>query len=239
MRVLVEATGEVGQRTAQVLLSQASVDFVGILRAAGAPRTKRSGPASGTDGYDIAITDSLGSPSGLIARCAVAGIPVVAWADAPDVAPGRAVVPIVLGANVGSALPSALLAHPIAGSGDDPVTIAWTEPGKPTKRGDIVVFPDPVGRVAAKERSDGALVATLDGDWAGVVVHIGDDDDRRIVGVADHAAYLEALVLAATALAAANGAYAPGVHQAADAGEQLLNALDQVELDIATWRSTL
>ena len=240
MRVLVEATGEVGQRTAQVLLSQASVDWVGILRSTNAKRSKRSGPASGPQGYDIAVTDAPGSPSSLIAQCAVTGIPVVVWADATDVAPGNAVIPIVLAANAGSALPSALLSHPTAAlDDDDPVTVAWTEPGKPKRRGETIVFPEPVGRSVARQRSAGELVATVDGKWAAVVAHIGSDDDRRIVGVADHAAYLEALVLGAVVLAAAAGAYPPGVHRAGDAGEHLLNALDQVELDIATWRSTV
>lgn len=240
MRVLVEATGEVGQRTAQVLLSQASVDYVGILRSTNPKRSKRSGSASGPEGYDIAVTDSPGSPSNLIAQCAVTGIPVVVWADATDVAPGKAVIPIVLAANAGSALPGALLSHPTASlHDDDPVTVAWTEPGKPKRRGETVVFPEPVGRAVARQRSAGELVATVDGDWAAVVAHIGSDDDRRIVGVADHAAYLEALVLGAVVLAAAAGAYPPGVHRAGDAGEHLLNALDQVELDIATWRSTV
>jgi hypothetical protein len=170
----------------------------------------------------------------------VTGIPVVVWADTSDVAPGNAVVPIVLAANVGSALPVALLSHPTASlEDDDPISVAWTEPGKPRRRGDTVVFPDPVGRVVARRRPSGELVATVDGDWAGVVVHIGSEDDRRIVGVADHAAYLEALVLGAAVLAAAAGAYPPGVHRASDAGEHSLNALDEVELDIATWRSTV
>ncbi len=238
MRVLLESTSEVGKRTANVLLAERDVDFVGVWNAPGTRRTPRTGIASDVDGFDIVVTDRLTANHDLIARCAVAGIPIVLWADDADIAPGSAPVPIVTGANVGSALIAALLAHPTASPAPgEPVTVAWTEPGKPRTRGEDVVFPEPVGAMRAKRRADGQLVATRDDEWAGAVVRVGSDDAVRVVGVADNAAHLEALVLAATTLVAADGAYAPGTRSAAEAGEHLLNMLRRVELDFATWRS--
>jgi hypothetical protein len=238
MRVLVEATGEVGQRTANVLLAERTVDFIGIWNSAGTRRTARTGPARDVDGFDIAVSDSLTPRPHLIARCAVAGIPIVLWADDAGAAPGAAVAPVVTGANLGSALTAALLSHPTARpEPGEPVRVAWTEPGKPHRRGEQIAFPDPVGVSTAKRRADGRFVARRSDDWAGVVVQVGPDDAPRVVGVADHAAHLEALVLAAATLVTADGAFPPGVHDAADAGEQLLNALTRVELDVASWRS--
>lgn len=238
MRVLLESTSEVGKRTAYVLLAEGDVDFVGVWNAPGTRRTQRSGTASDVDGFDIAVTDRSRANHDLIARCSVAGIPIVLWADDADIAPGAATVPIVTGANVGSALIAALLAHPNANPAPgEPVTVAWTEPGKPRRRGEDVVFPEPVGAMRAKRRAGGQLVATRDDEWAGAVVRVGSDDAIRVVGAADHAGHLEALVLAATALVAAAGVYAPGTRSAAEAGEQLLNMLRRVELDFATWRS--
>lgn len=238
MRVLIEAVGEVGQRTANVLLAERTVDFIGIWNSTGTRRTPRTGPADDVDGFDIAVSDSLTARPHLIARCAVAGIPIVLWADDAGTAPGTALAPVVEGANVGSALTAALLAHPMARpEPGEPVRVAWTEPGRPHRRGERIAFPDPVGMATAKPRSDGRFVARRADDWAGAVVQVGPDDAPRVVGVADHAAHLEALVLAAVTLVTADGAFPPGVHEAADAGEQLLNALSRVELDVASWRS--
>ena len=238
MKVLVDATGEVGQRTANILLAERAVEYIGVWRSPATKRTARTGAASDVDGFDIVVSDSLQARPDLIARSSVAGVPIVLWSDDAGVAPGPAVAPIVLGANVGSALTAALLAHPTASPGpDEPVLVAWTEPGKPHRRGETIAFPDPVGESRAKRRSPGRYVATRQDDWAGAVVRVGPDDAPRVVGVADHAAHLEALVLAATVLMTADGAFEPGVHQAASAGEQLLNALRRVELDVASWRS--
>lgn len=238
MRVLAHATGEVGQRAANVLLAERSVEFVGGWGGTATRSTHRTGVARDVDGYDIAYSDAPTAPSDLLARCAVASIPIVMWADDPGIAPGASVAPVIIGANVGSALTAALLTHPTANPRDDePVVVAWTEPGRPHRRGEPIAFPDPVGVAIAKRRSPGRFVARRDDTWAGAVVKVGSDEAPRVVGVADHAAHLEALVLAATVLLTVDGAYEPGVRHAADQGERLLNALRRVELDIASWRS--
>lgn len=239
MRVLVEAIGEVGQRTANILLAESTVEYIGVWNSPATRRTRRSGPASDIDGFDVALSDSSTPRAELVARCSVAGIPIVLWADAPHIAPGASVVPIVTAANVGSALTAALLAHPTASpENGEPTVVAWTEPGKPHRRGELIAFPDPIGVSTAQERSPGRFVVHRADEWAGAVVRVGPPEAPRVVGVADHAAHLEALVLAATTLITAEGAFEPGVHTAASRGEQLLNALRNVELDIAAWRSS-
>lgn len=238
MKVLIDATGEVGQRAANVLLAERDVAFIGVWKSTATKRTARTGAASDVTGFDIAVSDSLVPRPDLIARCAVAGIPVVLWADDTGAPPGPAATPVVTGANVGSALTAALLTHPTARpEPEEPVLVAWTEPGKPHRRGEKIVFPDPVGESKAKRRAPGRYVARRQDDWAGAVVRVGPEEAPRVVGVADHAAHLEALVLSATTLITADGAFDPGVHEAASAGEQLLNALRRVELDVASWRS--
>ena len=239
MKILLEASHEVGLRAGRVLLAERDVDFLGLWKAQGTTRSARSGPAADVLGYDLAATDSAHGALDLAARCSVAGIPLVVWPDDADLPPGSAVAPVVTGANVGSALPAALLTHQAARRGDDDaVEIAWTEPGTPPRRGDFIAFPDPVGMARAYKRSRSTWVAPRDDEWGGAVVRVGSDEDLRIVGVADHAAHLEALVFAATILVASEGGYPPGVHRASEADEQLLNALRRVELDIASWRSS-
>ena len=238
MRVLVEATGEVGQRAANVLLAEDDVEFIGVWNSPSTRRTARTGAASDVTGFDIAVSDAPDPRPHLVARCSVAGIPIVLWTDDAGIPPGTSVAPIITGANVGSALTAALLTHPSARpEGDEPVQVAWTEPGRPHRRGVSIAFPEPVGMVVGRRRGRGRYVARRNDDWAGAVVRVGPSQAPRVVGVADHAAHLEALVLAATVLVTAAGGFEPGVHEAASRGEQLLNGLQRVELDIAAWRS--
>ena len=238
MKVLLDASGEVGQRAGRILLAEADIDFIGLWDQPEAKRGKRSGPASSASGFDIAVSDAERPSSRLAAQCAVESIPLVLWSDAADIPRGTASAPIVVASNVGNALAEVLPFHPSAARTDeDEVRICWTEPGKPLRRGEPVVFPDPVGTAWARERGPGLFVAKRDDLWGGAVVELNGPTGRRIVGVADNAAHLEALVLAAATLTAVDGAYPAEVVQASSAGEQLLNKLMGVELDFASWRS--
>lgn len=238
MRILLDAETEIGQRAGHIVLAEAAVEYLGVWRSSDLRRSKRTGPTTTIDGFDLAISDRRQGHTDLIARCSVAGIPLVLWSDAEEVAPGSATIPVVIGANVGSALSEVLVHHPSAdhASGDE-VVRAWTEPGKPLKRGQAVAFPEPVGMSWAKERSPGHFVAFRDDDWGAASCTLTGDAGERIIGVADHAVHLEALVLAATALSAVDGAYPKGVVSASSAGERLMNSFDLVELDFAVWRS--
>lgn len=243
MRILVDATTEVGQRTARILLGEAAVEFVGLWDTTGVRGRARSGPARTTAGFDVAITDRLDPTAELVAQCAVERIPLVVWSDAAEVPRGATSAPIIVGANLAQALAEVLVHHPVARpEASDAMTISWTEPGKPLVRGEAVAFPEPVGMKWAKKRAQGRFVAYSDDEWASAVVEVNgpagaSKEGHRIVGVADHAGHLEALALAATALLAADGAYPSEVCEASCTGEQLLNSLIHLELDFATWRS--
>ena len=240
MKVLVDATHEVGRRTARVLNAEADIDYIGLWYDDEAPRLSRSGPARAVEGYDIAVSDRPDHYENLIARATVEGIPTVLWADGADLAFGASAAPVVTGANVGSALTAALLHHPTAAvSDDDTYTVAWTEPGPPLRNGHPIAFPDPVGMSWAKRRGDTGFVAFRDDQWGGAVVNVDGTEGMRVIGVADHAAHLEALILAATTLAVLDGGVEDAVQSASGIGERLMNSLKRVELDFAVWRSSV
>jgi hypothetical protein len=238
VRILLDATTEVGLRAGKVLLAEPEVEWIGLWNEPTAELQVRSGPASEITGYDVAVTDRIDHLGPFIARCSVAEVPVVVWHDAANVARGGAAVPVVVGANVGSGLADILIHHPAGLPGDDDtVEIAWTEPGSPLRSGEAFAFPEPIGMSWARRRSPGRYVAFRDDEWSGAVLRVSGPSGERIVGVADHGAYLEALVLASAALCAAEGAYPTGVVTAASAGERLMNKVESVELDFAVWRS--
>lgn len=238
MRVLLDATTDVGLRAGKVLLAESDVEWIGVWGEPGAALRRRSGPALEVAGHDVAVTDRTDHLPQFIARCSVAGVPVVVWHDATEIARGGAAVPIVVGANVGSALAELLVHHPAARPGaEDTVEIAWTEPGSPVRSGPQFAFPDPIGMTRTRKRSSGRFVAFRDDEWSGAVIRVSGPDGDRIVGVSDNGAYLEALVLASTALCTAEGLYPDGVVAAVFGGEQLMNRIESVELDFAVWRS--
>jgi len=238
VRILLDATSEVGQRTGRVLLAEADVHYVGLWKS-DAARGRRSGPEDDPEGFDVVVTDRSRHHGELVARAAVAGVPIVIWVAQPAVAPGSAVIPIVTSANAGSALGPVLAEHPVLeGVAHEDLTIAWTDPGRPLRHGTAATFPEPVGMTWTRTIDRGRVVGYRDDEWGGVSVMSGEDGKRRLVGVADHAAHLEALVLAATALIAARGEYPRGVMPAATGGPALFAQLVALELDIAVWRSS-
>jgi hypothetical protein len=120
--------------------------------------------------------------------------------------------------------------------------IAWTEEGKPVRRGDPVAFPDPVGaRWGKRRRSAGTttrIAVPVDSDWAGatatVVGRTDDGRETRIVGVADQVRHLEALALAAGAVAAI-ATDLTGVIRPSDIAEEYLAAALRMGLGVATY----
>ena len=99
-------------------------------------------------------------------------------------------------------------------------------------------FPDPIGSVWATERSQGRHVAFRDDEWGGAVVEASGDAGIRIVGVADHAEFIEAISLSAVAFLAARGIYAATIQQASSEPLALLDEVTRLELDVAAWRSS-
>lgn len=122
------------------------------------------------------------------------------------------------------------------------VTIAWTEPGSPLRRGTAVPFPDPVGSRWAKPRhvaNREMLVAPVDGEWAAAMARVTSATNNgvvtRIVGVADLAPHLEALALASGAIGLARGSYPLGATVPEDAGESYLSTALTAGLDVAAY----
>ncbi len=236
MRVAVDTRTEVGNRMVRTLLAEGDVAFVGILNEA-VPSRKRSGSIDDVSGFDVLVTDGEADTTDLLAQASVAGCPLVVWPELARI-DSSATVPVVHDANVSGALTAALATHPATEvSVDDTLTVAWTEPGKPLKRGHPLPFPDPIGVLWGKKRDDGRYVAFRDDEWAGAVIDIDGASGRRIVGVADHGPYLEALILAGVTIAAARGHYATGTHPASSQAEHLLPIFDELETEIAVWRS--
>jgi hypothetical protein len=239
VKAVLDAASEIGQRAGHILLGEAGADFVGLWNTPEASAKARSGPVDDVAGFDVVVSDRSTNIEDLVARCAVAHVPLVLWTDAPNLHEGPAAAPVAKGANVGLGLSEALTHHPSAASvAADSVVVGWTEPGKPKGSGTAVPFPEPVGMSWGRERSSNRFVAFRDDDWGGATVTLEGPSGKRIVGVADLSSHLEALVLAGAALAAAEGAYEDRIQMASVAGEQLMNKLLHLELDVAVWRST-
>ncbi len=237
MRVAVDTSTEVGNRSVRSLLSESRVAFVGVLNAE-VPRHKRSGPIDDLATFDVLMSDGATDFHRLVGLASVAEIPLVLWHELDAPLQESAPIPIVHGANVAIALTGALASHPNAAiTDDDTVVVGWTEPGKPHRSGHPLPFPEPIGSVWGKKRSEGRYAAFLDNDLGGAVVDVEGPTGRRIVGVSDHAAYIEALTLAGTAITVAETQHGAGAVSAGTLGEQLLNTVSAMELDVAVWRS--
>ena len=120
------------------------------------------------------------------------------------------------------------------------MTVGWTEPGRPLRRGEPLAFPDPVGGLWAVERPRRSgfrsFAAPTNSQWAGAMAKVTlatpEGVATRIVGVADLATHLEALALAAGALTI--GAYGWGVQRPAAAADRYLDAMIAAGLGVAT-----
>lgn len=236
MRIAVDVSTEVGNRSVRVLLADPGVEYVGVLNES-VPKHRRSGPIDSVAGYDVLVSDGTSDIHRLIGRCTVEDVAVVVWPDV-DLSPDSCSVPVVHGANVATALVAALGAHPAARiQPTDTIVKGWTEPGQPLKSGVSVPFPDPIGPQWGRERSAGNVVAFRDDEWAGAVVDVDGPDGRRIIGVSDHAAFMEAIVLAGVSIAAARGAFDRAIGSASSEPEHVLGVLDHLELELAVWSS--
>lgn len=188
---------------------------------------------------DVLISDGTTPMASLLGRASVAGVPLVIWPDTADSEYGQASVPVIVGANVGSALVDALLTHPASmPTSDETATVAWTEPGRPNRDGIPIAFPEPVGSAWTEERSAHRFVAYRDDEWAGATTVVESPDGRRVVGVADNGAHLEALTLAAVGIVAAAGFFEAGIQPPRLGLPEILSEARNLELDVAVWRSS-
>jgi hypothetical protein len=238
VKIVLDSGSEIGQRAAWILLGDARCSQLVLLNKGWIPSDARV-----TQGKDIAdagvvISDGTTPLTSLIGRASVAGVPLVVWSDVTASELGPAAVPVVVGANVGTTLVDALLTHPTSmPTADDSVTVAWTEPGKAHRGGTSMAFPEPVGMAWTEQRSPGRFVAYRDDEWAGATTIVEGEQGRRVVGVADLGAHIEALTLAAVGFVAANGSFAPGIQEPSNSLPQILAEARNLELEVAVWRS--
>lgn len=169
--------------------------------------------------WDVVVSDDV-PPSEFLDRVRRAGVRIVTAGD--RVASGDATV--VAGASLAG------LARAVAATQSQPVRlIAWTEPGRPPTVGTTVPFPPPVGRRRARRIPDRSLVAPIDAEWAGLVVHAGD----RIVGAADHRDWLAAIALAAAVFVVPDGG---GLHTPEEQADRYLDAAAKAGFETAVFR---
>lgn len=234
-----DSGSEIGQRTARILLGDARCTRLVMLLPGWKPADNRVIQTRDMTDVDVLISDGTTPMASLIGRASVAGAPLVLWPDTVESEYGPASVPVIVGANVGSTLVDALLAHPASmPREDEAVRLAWTEPGKPRRDGVPISFPEPVGATWTEERSSDRFVAYRDDEWAGATTIVEGSDGQRVVGVADHGAHLEALTLAAVGIVAAAGFFETGIQPPQLGLAEILAEARNLELDVAVWRST-
>lgn len=248
MRIAIRQSNEVGLRAARVILGERDLDTLALLDRS--PRRRHDARVVRTDtldGFDALVIDDLAEIEDVAERCLDAGVSLCVWnefdAGPLDGAFIDRTASILTGANVASGIAPCLAAHERARGGHVmDVTTAWTEPGKPLRRGEAVPFPDPVGARWARRRPNGdgdALVAPIGGEWAAAMARVTSATDAgvvtRIVGIADLAPHLEALALAAGAITLARAAFPLGETTPPDASEAYLAALLNAGLDVASY----
>ena len=246
MRIALDHTGEVGLRAGRILLAEIDLIELGLVDRTPRRDDPRVVPANDLSDFDVAVTDAE-DPEPLIRRAAEAGISCVVWQEITradhDAEYGLRATTLLAGANLASGIAPSLVAHETARGGTvmDQM-VAWTEPGRPLRRGEALPFPEPVGsrwgrpRPAAKWH---AFAAPVSGEWAAAIARVTSATNTgvitRTVGVADLAPHLEALALAAATLAVARGAYPPGLQRADATAAAFLGEALNAGLGVASY----
>lgn len=215
MRIALNAVGDVGTRTGRILTAEPDLVALGLYGDhSGIAQDRRTLPISSLEGFDVLVTDDRDSSSALAGLAVEDGLAcAVPGAISPTVAEQYSRTNSVVLTNCSLAGLAETLAVHEAARTDRPLdtVIAWTEHGKPRRRGSPVAFPDPVGarwgRRIGRVDETTRVAVPVDGPWAGatatIVGKVGDTTETRIVGVADAGDHLEAIALAAGAVVAA------------------------------------
>jgi hypothetical protein len=252
MRVALNAVTAVGTRAGKILLAEKGLDALGLYgnENEGRGADRKVMVIRDVAGFDILVSDDTAITSALAGIAADDGLSFVTTDDRIDEdLPDRfaaAGTTLLLGANLATGLAPALASH--ESTRVDTVlrtTVAWTVPGTPRRRGVVVPFPEPIGpRWAASRRrqrraSHRRYEVPIRGDWAGATVIVdgidGGREVERVIGVADHREHLDAICLAAAALAVAEGSFGAGLHRPADRPGDYLSAALRVGLGVASY----
>ena len=242
---------EVGVRTGRILLAERSLESLGLLGRPPRDDDPRLEQVDDLTEFDLLVSDDTEEPEVAVRVALSAGIGCVLYADGDGFADkygdefSDAGTTLLLGSNIAAGIAPSLASHEKARGGEVlEVTIGWTEPGTPLRRGEPLPFPHPVGARWAREHLTDpdykAYVAPISGEWAGAIARVTSAADgglvTRVVGVADKAPHLEALAVAAAAISL--DVFAPGAHRPAYAAEVYLAAALQAGLDVAAYSIT-
>lgn len=190
MRIGLTPGGDLAQRISRVLLADPRVAQLGVPQPTQAePRTV----ALGDIDADVAVATDLKHE--YVQEARNAGIPIIAAGNAPNTLSGDL-------ASIAHALKSQL-------AGAEHVSAAWTTMQDTLRDGSIVTFPAPLGHHFGYETNEGTVVP-VSGPWAGVLVQSKINGVTRSVSVVDDARYLDAIALAARAMAVSEGETVPG-----------------------------
>lgn len=246
MRIAVHATGEVGKRAILILLNETGLTELGMVHGAG-PADPRVRPVESAEGFDVVVTDDR-DPAVAADLALRAETSLVTWGDDVTVMTPAAHASVLTGASLAGGIAPALAIHEVARA-REPLEqlLAWTEPGRPLRRGEAIPFPDPVGSRWGVEVEGGdrwsvptrLLVAPVDGEWAAASARVtgilSDGVVQRIVGVADLASHLEAIALAAGAATVALGHAHSGHQRVLAVAEPFLSKCLEMGLAVATY----
>ena len=218
-RVALHTAGDRSNRVIRVLQADPRIEIGRIQTDPDA-----EGPPESVAGWDVLAVDAVtGASRPLVEEAVALGIPVVVAADLP---PGFAGVPeatIGGGAGSGAGLAAALAMSMLPRSAEPLGTrLAWTVSGRPLRAGRAVTFPEPVGSLWAGWGENplpwsdvASCPAPTDSAWKAVRVDLEFRDTEGsgslVHGVADEGRFLDAVCFGAAILAAAWGAYPPGV----------------------------
>jgi len=219
VRIAIHQSGPIGGRAASVLLAERHLDLLGLLdQDPGTdPRVVRVEDLSE---WDVLVSDT-NRPAAILDRAVAANIPLVLSAELDE----GVSIPLFAGASL------IAIARCLEHESDiDAAFIATTRPGTPLRKGTLVVFPPPIGPLKALRRPDGLFVAPTDADWGGLIIH----SDRRSIGVADHAAFLAGIALAAAAIVMATSELPIGAVRVEDVAGPYLDAAERAGLEIAS-----
>jgi hypothetical protein len=248
VRIALHATGEVGTRAGRILLAERSLTALGLYGQSGRTEDRRTMAIRSLEGFAVLVTDDP-APASLAAVAASSGISCVSVAEPRGRSIGRrfhqAGVTLLAPTNLQS-IATTLAAHEMARNTDPAeVAIAWTEEGRPSRRGVAVPFPDPVGarwarrrRQPRRRRASTRLVAPVPGPWAGALAQVSTDSGEELtVGVADDGLHLAAIALAAGAITVAEGEFPPGIHRPSEQSAAYLAAALRVGLGVASYQT--
>ena len=243
-RVALHLSGILARRVPSVLLAEPDVE-IGFLRGgAGSERTESISSVAGWGALAVSNISEESEP--YVDEARASGIPVVVGSDLPFGYPvGYST--FVIGASEGFGL-AAAVAISMAGPGRLPLRarLAWTVPGRTLGAGIPVTFPEPIGALwAARDESPldwpriTCLAAPDHSPWLGVAVNLRlqgpDGEEECIWGIGDDAAFLRAVSMSSAVLAAARGAYAPGLHSPGDPQGVYMRLARAAGLEIAAF----